>query len=105
MVVIMNNTKSYAVINSKTNIVENVIVWDGRTEPLEVTAPEIIFDEHDQEIQTGNMVVVETLLPWKPPVGFYVIDIDGTQYGIGWQYNNGEFIDARLGSSEPMPIE
>lgn len=101
----MNNTKSYAVINSQTNIVENVIIWDGRTEPLEVTAPEIIYDNQGQAVETGNMIVVDVLQPWKPPVGFYVIDIDGTQYGIGWQYNNGEFIDARQGSTESTPTE
>lgn len=101
----MNNTKSYAVINSKTYIVENVILWDGRTEPLEITKPEIIIDEQGNQVETGNMIVAEILQPWKPPVGYYVIDIDGTGFGIGWQYNNGEFIDAREGSSNPEPTE
>lgn len=101
----MNNTKSYAVINSQTNIIENVILWDGRTEPLEITKPEIIVDEEGNEIETGNMIVAEILQPWKPPAGFYVIDIEGTQFGIGWRYNNGEFIDARQSNVDPQPTE
>lgn len=100
----MNNTKSYAVINSQTHIVENVILWDGRTEPLEITKPEFIIDEEGNEVETGNMIVTEILQPWKPPVNTYVICLDGEQAGIGWKYNNGEFIDAREGSSDPESI-
>lgn len=31
MVVIMSDVKVYAVVNSTTNIVENVILWDGES--------------------------------------------------------------------------
>lgn len=94
------NNKIYAVINSKTNIVENVIVWDGRTEVLEVKKPEIVLDEEGNEIPTGNMVVVEKLLPWLPPKNTYVVCIEGIEAGIGWLYNDGEFTDVREVSNQ-----
>lgn len=100
----MNNQKPYAIINSETNIIENVILWDGRIEPLEITAPETIVDSDGNQIETGNTVIVKILQPWKPPAGTYVICIENTEAGIGWQYNDGEFIDARPGSSDPESI-
>jgi len=101
----MENVKNYAVINSETNIVENVVLWDGRTKPLEITAPEIIKDEQGNDIETGNLIIVDVLQPWMPPVGTYVVCIEGIQAGIDWLYNDGEFIDAREGSSELPPSE
>lgn len=87
------NNKKYAVINKESNIVENVILWDGRTEVLEIKVPEVIIDDNGQEIQTGNIIVIESIQPWMPPINNYVICIEGTEVGIGWLYNNGEFIE------------
>lgn len=91
----MNNQKPYAVINSQTHIIENVILWDGRIEPLEITAPEIIVDSDGNQIETGNTVIVEVLQPWKPPAGMYTLCIEGTEAGIGWKVVDGEFMDVR----------
>lgn len=55
----------YAVINSETNIVENVVLWDGKSE-------------------------------WQPPAGTYTQSLTGTEAGIGWEFKNGVFIDARI---------
>jgi hypothetical protein len=96
----MNNTKNYAIINSQNHIVENVIIWDGRTEPLEIKEPEIIEDEQGNKVETGNMIVVQTLPRWMPPVNTYVVCIEGIEAGIGWQYENAEFVDVR-----PISIE
>lgn len=87
--------KNYAVINSTTNICENVILWDGRTEPIVITEPEIIVDENGNVVETGNTVVVETIQPWQPPANCYVIDIDGLDVGIGWQYESNAWTDVR----------
>jgi hypothetical protein len=92
--------KIYAIINSETNIVENVIVWDGRTEPIEITEPEIIVDSEGNEIQTSNMIVTQILQPWKPPANCYPVCIDDLEAGIGWKYENQQFTDVR-----PVTIE
>ena len=97
--------KPYAIINSKTHIVENVIIWDGRTEPLEIKEPEIIEDEQGNEIETGNTVVVETIMPWTAPINTYVICIEGMEAGIGWLYNEGEFQDVRFSPEETIEPE
>lgn len=101
----MNEIKNYAVINNLTNICENVILWDGRTEPIVITEPETIVNENGDIIETGNSIVVETIAPWQPPSNCYVICIDGTEAGIGWKYENRNWIDIRVESqSENSPI-
>jgi hypothetical protein len=103
--VVNMDIKSYAIINSKTHIVENVIIWDGRTEPLEIKEPEIIEDEQGNKVETGNMIIVQILPRWMPPVNTYVICIDGTEAGIGWIYNEGEFQDVRFPPEETIEFE
>lgn len=56
----------YAVINSATNIVENVVLWNG-----------------DVDI-------------WQPPAGTYTQSLEGTEAGIGWEFKDGVFTDARI---------
>lgn len=69
----MNDIKTYAVINQQSNIVDNVILWDGVSD-------------------------------WRPPVGFYVQSLEGTEAGIGWTYTSGKFIDTRpVPEPEPDP--
>jgi len=104
MVVIMT-IKNYAIINSKTHIIENVIIWDGRKEPLQITKPETIIDEHGNEIETGNTIVVETILPWTAPINTYVVCIENTEAGIGWLYNDGKFVDVRIPPEETITTE
>lgn len=87
--------QNYAVINSNTNICENVIVWDGRTEPIQITEPETIVDENGNVIETENTIVVQTIQPWQPPANCFTICIDGLGVGIGWKYENETWIDAR----------
>ena len=48
---------TYAVIQSATNICDNVIVWD------------------------------DTLGPWTPPADHYTVNIDGKEVGIGYYYD------------------
>lgn len=91
----MNKIKNYAVVNSLTHLIENVVVWDGRTWPLEVTEPIIEIDEGGNEVDTGEVRVVGYQPPWQPPAGTYAICIDGTEAGIGWKVDDGEFIDVR----------
>jgi hypothetical protein len=69
----MSNIKTYAVIDEATNIVINVVLWDGESN-------------------------------WTSPLGSYVIDIAGTEAGIGWKYENQEFIDIREISVEETTI-
>lgn len=48
---------TYAVIESATNICDNVVVWD------------------------------DNLGPWTPPDGHYIVNIDGQSVGIGFHYD------------------
>lgn len=91
----MNNLKQYAVVNSATHIIENVVLWDGRTEPLPITQPEVVIDDEGNEVDTGKQIVVGYQPPWQPPGGTYVVCIEGTEAGIGWKVEDGEFIDVR----------
>lgn len=59
------NLQPYAIINSETHIVENAVLWDGNTET------------------------------WHPPAGFYAVALEDINAGIGWKYENGEFVDVR----------
>jgi hypothetical protein len=96
--------KNYAVVNNLTNICENVVMWDGRTEPIIVSEPETIVDENGNIVETGNSIVVQTIAPWKPPANCYVVCIEN-DCGIGWKYDNGNWIDVRVESqSENLPI-
>jgi hypothetical protein len=53
---------NYAIIDDSNNLVINVAVWDGTT-------------------------------PWDPGAGLYAVLIpEGSQAGIGWTYEDGEFI-------------
>ena len=54
---------TYALVDDNTNIVENIIMWDGNTET------------------------------WQPPVGFYTVLLENTEAGIGWSYVDGVFIN------------
>ncbi len=76
----MDNIKTYAVISLTTHVIQNVILWDGRTESLTVVDAE------------GNEQVIP---PWQPPEGMCVACIEGTEAGIGWKLENGAFIDVR----------
>ena len=48
---------TFAVIETATNVCDNVVSWDNT--------------EH----------------PWTPPADHYVINIDGLSVGIGWSYD------------------
>jgi len=48
---------TYAVINTATNICDNIVVWD------------------------------DTLGPWTPPSDHYIVSIDGLSVGIGFSYD------------------
>lgn len=48
---------TYAVVNSSTNVCDNVIVWDDQ------------------------------IHPWTPPADHYTVNIDGLEVAIGWSYN------------------
>jgi hypothetical protein len=48
---------TYAVIDTSTNICDNVVVWD------------------------------DTLGPWSPPADHYAVNIDGLEVGIGFHYD------------------
>lgn len=67
----MDNVKTYAVINSESSLVENVILWDGESN-------------------------------WTPPIGTFVVTLAGGA-GIGWKYENNQFIDIRP-TPEPEQI-
>jgi hypothetical protein len=60
----MSNVKTYAVIDSETNLVKNAVLWDGKSS-------------------------------WSPPSGTYTQPLDGTEAGIGWKFEAGNFIDVR----------
>lgn len=63
------DVKNYAVIDEETNVIINVILWDGESN-------------------------------WVPPVGSYVVCIEGTEAGIGWKYENEQFTDIRSSAIE-----
>lgn len=64
----MNNTQIYAVIDVKTNIVQNVIVLDNENQ-------------------------------WEPSTDLYIKSLIDTDAGIGWKFENNNFIDIR-----PEPV-
>lgn len=69
---------TFAVINSSTNICDNVISWDDT--------------EH----------------PWTPPADHYVVNIDGLSVGIGWYYDQTSNVwtgpPSIIASFSPSPI-
>jgi len=95
--------KNYAVINNLTNICVNVILWDGRIDPIVISEPETIVDENGDVIETGNSIVVQTIQPWKAPSDCYVVCIEGLEVGIGFKYDNGIWIDVRVESQPENP--
>jgi hypothetical protein len=95
--------KNYAVINNLTNICENVILWDGRNEPIIISEPETTIDEHGNVVETGNSIVIQSIAPWQPPANCYVVCIEGEQCGIDWKYDNGTWIDVRVESQPENP--
>ena len=69
---------TYAVIQSATNICDNVIVWD------------------------------DTLGPWTPPADHYTVNIDGKEVGIGYYYDPATQVwtgpPSVMASFSPSPI-
>jgi len=90
--------ENYAVLNNITNICENVVLWDGRIDPIVISEPETIVDENGNVVETGNFIVVQTIAPWQPPANCYVVCIQGLSVGIGWKYDNGIWNDVRVES-------
>lgn len=42
-----------------------------------------------------NVILLSDESDWNSPTENYVVCIDGTNAGIGWKYENGDFIDVR----------
>lgn len=60
---------TYAMVNDQTGTVDNVIVWDGNTDP-----------------ETGG---------WEPPPDYTMVEVaEGVvAVGKGWTYDGATFID------------
>ena len=91
--------QNYALVNISTGICENVIMWDGRTEPIEITEPEVVIDENGNPVETGNRIVIQTIAPWQPPANCNAVNIEGLSVGIGWQLKGGIWTDIRIEST------
>ena len=42
---------------------------------------------NDQTNIVENTIVLDEGAIWTPPQGYYIIDITGTEVGIGWSYD------------------
>ena len=42
---------------------------------------------NDQTNIVENVIVLDEGSTWTPPEGYYIVDITGTEVGIGWTYN------------------
>ncbi len=52
-------------------------------------------------IDAETNIVVNAILwdgesEWTPPAGTYVQSLEGTEAGIGWKFENNEFVDVRF---------
>jgi hypothetical protein len=65
MVVTMSNVKTYAVINEQTNIVENVILWDGES-PWQPPAGTYVQSLEGTEAGIGWKFENETFVDVRP---------------------------------------
>lgn len=48
-----------------------------------------------------NAVMLGDASEWPADAGTYVVCLDGTDAGIGWKYENDQFIDVRV---QPEPV-
>lgn len=48
-----------------------------------------------------NAVMLNDAAEWPIDAGTYVVCLDGTEAGIGWKYENDQFIDVRV---QPEPV-
>jgi len=56
-----------------------------------------------------NVVVVDSGSTWTPPAGYYTVDIDGVEAGIGWYYDQASNVwtgpAVANGSFSPNPVQ